>query len=556
MKKYLVLAVIFIVALTLRFYNLGGFRCLNWDEASFGYNAYSVLKTGADEYGIHLPLQFKSVGDYKAPLYIYLTVPVIKVLGLTEFSVRFWPALLGSLSVIVLFFMVKELFNDRRLALLSSFFLAVSPWHIQFTKAGADVGVAAFFTLLGIYGFIRGAGGAKWGYILTALGFSASIYGYFAQRLFVPLIVLFLLFFYRREIVKTKKSFLTGLIIGIILIAPIVPSLMSGGHEEKILKTTIFGYQRSAEYLNLITGEDNSKILYYLFHSGIFENSWTALNHYLNHFSPSFLFFEGVAGDPRQFVYRMGVMYLFDLPLILIGLYSLLKSKKKIKYLILGWLLLAPIPAAITKDQVSARRSFDMVYPILILSAYGALAVWQRIGKSLKVALIGVLIYSVIFYLVSFYVFTPPLGYKGPAGWSCGYKELVSFMQPFKTGGGEIIVDTSYQGPYIFFLFFERYDPAGYQKQARLVQENPNSLGEGAGYDKYSFRPIYWPRDRCSLDRIFAGPPERLPEGDLKSGEVEILGRVYFPDGEEAFRVVKTVLGPPGGYCEKIRATI
>lgn len=547
LKKYLPLIIIFTIALFLRFYKLGNFRCLNWDEASFGYNAYSILKTGRDEYGVKFPLQFKSVGDYKAPLYIYLSVPVIKILGLNEFSVRFLPALLGSLCIILIFFITKELFKKERIAYFAAFFLAISPWHIQFTKAGADVGVGTFFTLLGIYGFIKGAKGSKYGYLFTAIGFAGAIYSYFAERLFIPLLILGSLIHFRKEIAKTKKNFLIAIFAGLLLLAPIVPSLVSSGHEEKILKTTIFGYLRSEEYITQIKEEDNSNILYFLYHTSIFENSWGALNHYFNHFSPSFLFMEGVKADPRQFIVNMGMLYLFDLPFILIGLFYMVKRKEKNKNLIIYWLLLAPIPAAITKDLFSARRSFNMVYPLLILSAYGfdTLVDWvKKLSKRYQYILItfglGVFCYLFSFYLVSYYVLTPPKGYAGPAGWHCGYKELVSYINKVK-GNNKVIVDTTYQGPYIFFLFYEKYNPADYQRQARLIQESSNSLGEGAGYDNYTFKSIYWPDDRSLPNTIFAGPEERLPEKDLLDGKVEILESINFSDGKEAFKIVKTL---------------
>lgn len=546
-KKYLPLIIIFVIALFLRFYKLGNFRCLNWDEASFGYNAYSILKTGNDEYGVKLPLQFKSVGDYKAPLYIYLSVPVIKILGLNEFSVRFFPAFLGSLCILLIFFITKELFKKEKIAYYAAFFLAISPWHLQFTKAGADVGVGTFFTLLGIYGFIKGSKGLKFGYLLTAIGFAGSIYSYFAERLFVPLLILALLINFRKEIAKTKKNFILAILAGLLLLTPIVPSLVSSGHEEKILKTTIFGYVRTEEYINKIKKEDNSNILYFLYHTSIFENSWGALNHYLNHFSPSFLFMEGVKADPRQFIVNMGMLYLYDLPLILIGLFYMIKRKEKNRKLIIYWLLLAPIPAAITKDLFSARRSFNMVYPLLILSAYGfdILLVWmKKLSSNLRYMLyffgFAIFCYLFSFYLLSYYVLTPPQGYAGPAGWHCGYKELVSYVNKIKEDR-KVVVDTTYQGPYIFFLFYEKYNPADYQKQARLVQESSSSLGEGAGYDNYIFKSIYWPVDRGDTKTIFAGPEERLPQKDLLKGEVEILDSINFPDGKEAFKVVKTL---------------
>jgi len=86
-KKICLIIIIFLVSLFFRFYHITKVPIsLNWDETAFGYNAFSILETGRDEYGTKLPLEFKSVGDYKCPLFVYLSVPVIKYFGLNEFQ--------------------------------------------------------------------------------------------------------------------------------------------------------------------------------------------------------------------------------------------------------------------------------------------------------------------------------------------------------------------------------------------------------------------------------------------------------------------------------------
>ena len=80
------------------------------DEASFGYDAYSLLKTGKDQWGKSWPLVFESFGDYKSPLYTYLTVPFVFIFSLTKFAVRLPNALLGSGAVLVVYFLAKKLF--------------------------------------------------------------------------------------------------------------------------------------------------------------------------------------------------------------------------------------------------------------------------------------------------------------------------------------------------------------------------------------------------------------------------------------------------------------
>src|SRR3990172_5340154 len=106
---------------------------LNWDEVSIGYNAYSILKTGKDEWGEFLPLHFKSYGEYKLPAQIYASIPAIAIFGLNEFGVRITPVVYGTLTVFLLYLLVQELYRKKEISLISSFLLAISPFHIQLT---------------------------------------------------------------------------------------------------------------------------------------------------------------------------------------------------------------------------------------------------------------------------------------------------------------------------------------------------------------------------------------------------------------------------------------
>src|SRR3989338_1768422 len=112
MNKKIILIFIFLIAFILRFWDLGSNPpSLDWDEASLGYNAYSILKTGADEYGNFLPLSIRSFGDYKPHLYTYLTIPPVSLWRLNEYSTRFASALLGFFTLIVGYFLVRILLN-------------------------------------------------------------------------------------------------------------------------------------------------------------------------------------------------------------------------------------------------------------------------------------------------------------------------------------------------------------------------------------------------------------------------------------------------------------
>ena len=83
MKKFVII-IVFTIALVLailtRLYKLGEAPAgLYIDEAGQGYNAYSILKTGKDEFGKLYPFVFRSFIDFKTPVYIYLIVPPIYI---------------------------------------------------------------------------------------------------------------------------------------------------------------------------------------------------------------------------------------------------------------------------------------------------------------------------------------------------------------------------------------------------------------------------------------------------------------------------------------------
>src|SRR3989338_5818120 len=204
LSKYILIVIIFIAAV-LRFYKLGSVPpSLYWDEASLGYNAYSILKTARDEYGKFMPLtNFAAFGDYKPPGYIYATVPSIAIFGLNEFAIRFPSAFFGVLTVLLTYFLAKKLFtfntrgpvssflpasarsdlksdggrkdhpdlravgipsrtatprligNSEAVALLSAFFLAISPWHLQFSRGAFEANLGLFFSVCGIWLFLK-----------------------------------------------------------------------------------------------------------------------------------------------------------------------------------------------------------------------------------------------------------------------------------------------------------------------------------------------------------------------------------------------------------------
>ena len=204
--KLATLISIFILAAALRFYKLNiNPPGLYWDEAVFGYDAYSVLKTGMDHHGHFLPLFFESFGDWKLPGYHYLLIPSIKIFGLTEFAIRFPSAFLGTLSVIIFFFLIQKLAKNFKISILSTFFLAISPWHIQFSRGGFESTAGLFFAILAVCLFLKGIDRKQTLiFIFSFLFFILSMYTYHAYRIFTPILVVTLLLIYQRQLKLNK----------------------------------------------------------------------------------------------------------------------------------------------------------------------------------------------------------------------------------------------------------------------------------------------------------------------------------------------------------------
>ena len=156
-KTLLILILITVLAFAIRFIGIDKYPSgFNADEAAIGYNAYSIIQTGKDEYGQFLPLSFKSFGDYKPGLYFYFAIPFVAILGLNEMAVRLPSVLLGTALVFLVYFLSLQFFKDKKIALITSLFTAINPWAIHFSRGAWESNAATFFITLGVYLFIKG----------------------------------------------------------------------------------------------------------------------------------------------------------------------------------------------------------------------------------------------------------------------------------------------------------------------------------------------------------------------------------------------------------------
>jgi 4-amino-4-deoxy-L-arabinose transferase-like glycosyltransferase len=534
MKKKILLIFILLLAFLLRFWQLGyNPPSLDWDEASLGYNAYSLLINGKDEYGNVWPLSIRSFGDYKPPLYTYLTTFPVAIFDLNEFSTRFISAFFGTLTVLVGYFLIKELFPKRSFLflVLCSLFFAVSPWHIQFSRIAFEANLGLFFFILGLWLFLKGVKSGKI-FPFSFVFFVLSLYAYHSPRLVVPLLMIGLTIIFRNELRKKILWYIVSLVIFLLMVTPIVKEMKSTtgarfgsvtvvNPDEKLgqsIKELEFDQERG-DWLGMLT--HNRRIVF----------GREILAGYLDHFNFDFLFLNGDAPG-RHHAAGMGMLYWFDLSFILIGLMYLLKNRDKGANTLFWWFLVAPAASALTSGTPHAVRALLYLPTYQIFAAVGVVETLKflkikTIKKIMVITVItGIFLLNFFYYLHMYWIHTP---YEYAQDWQYGYKQAVEEVGKIENNYGRVIVTYHYDQPYIYFLFYKKIDPVWYQHN----WGGGEIMRFGRSFGKYEFRNIDWEKDRNLPNTILVGTPGEIPE--RAEG---LIKEIKFPDGSVAFRIV------------------
>jgi len=534
-KKSVLLILILGVAFVLRVWRLGeNPPHLTPDEAALGYNAYSILKTGRDEYGELLPLVFKSFGDYKPGLYVYAAAPSVAIFGLNEFAVRLPSAIAGVVAVYLLFLIVEELFGllNPRLKYIAGLMFAISSWHIHFSRGAWEVNLALTFTLAGVLFFLKSMKKPKY-LFFSALFFGLSLLSYQGAKLSSTIVLLILAGLYLKKIFRfNKKLVVSSVIVGFAVCLPVVLTLFTG-RAGRLKVFSVLSYRRPVEYLeNQLAqgGEKVGDLTYYLFHSEALNISRGIMGRWFNHYSGRFLFFEGDWQNPRHSATNHGVLLLADGLFLVIGVFALFKVKdKKVKWFVFLWLLLSPLPSALSRDQVHAVRAFNMVIPYVILASLGVSVFWKK-SILVKAATFGLYGLSFVYFLDAYFVHLPV---HDSAYWEYGYKQAVEVVSKNKSRYEKVHFRQSFAQPYIYFLFYSKYPPQDYQKQANLIESEYGDVGRVEKTDNVYFLPIDWSVNRGDAGTLFVADPVRIPPEDSEDGdEFEVIAEIKYLDGK------------------------
>jgi 4-amino-4-deoxy-L-arabinose transferase-like glycosyltransferase len=529
--KHKILIAILILAAVLRLYKLGAYPALNADEAAIGYNAYSLLETGMDEHGNPWPIHFQSFNDYKPGGYFYIAMPFVAVMGLNEWSTRLPGAILGVLTVLGVYLLAREI-SKKNLAIIASLMLAISPWHIHFSRGGWEVNAATCFIVFGVYLFIKSLKNNNY-FALSMLMFVISMYTYHAARVLVPLLGLSFLIIFRKNLFSKKnlRMFAGSVLLSLVLLLPLTYDFLGPAGNARASGVSIFADRGYIDRINESRGRygDLNSASAKLLHNKPKELVFEFTENYFEHFWGEFLFLSG-DNIQRNKVPEFGQLYLWQFPFLLVGIFAFAKKKNLDKkwWIIIAWLLIAPIPAALTFQSPHALRSQSMVLPLTLIVAYGIFSVFRRIDKKIYFLLGVLVLFGLTRYIHQYYIH---MAKTYPYSSQYGVSELVDYLA---TNDSEnVVVTTRYDQPYILFLFYSKYPPKDFQNGHELTSPDEFGFSTVPGYDRYKFQSINFEEDKLKYgNTLLIGTDDDIPD------EANVVKNIYGQNGFLYFQAV------------------
>lgn len=479
-KTHVLLTVVLLAAVSLRFWQLTKVPpSLSHDEVAIGYNAYSILKTGRDEYGNFFPLLFRSFDDYKLPGMVYVTIPSIAFFGLNDFGVRFPSAFLGSLAVLTSYFVAKELLGRKEHALVATAFFAFSIWHINFSRQLFESNGSVFFLLLGTYFLLRFKNNPK-STIIVAILYALSIYFYYTARFMLPFILFAFLTIHREVLRQHVRVLIFAALVGVLLLLPLLPQMLSSSGLARISTVSVVNdanyLRRKGQFATRIA--QNNTIFTRVIYNRRSALLATAIENYAKNFSPSHIFLTGTGSG--------GLLYPFEIPFFFLGIFVFFRLKTSKKWIIAAWFISAPLVGAFTTDQPNALRTLPNAPIFSLISALGFIEILKRVKniffRRVFLGAMGIIfLFSFTRFLFSYFDHYPKIA---SLHFGDGYKQMVHFLEATESKYDRIYISGYYWRPYIFTLFWKEYDPKKYQEK-----------GSPRGFDKYLFGKASWDKE-------------------------------------------------------------
>lgn len=470
-NEFFLLVIIISLASFLRFYQLGKVpHGMAWDEAAIGYNGYAIFTTRRDEWLNRLPVSFKSFGDFKAPLAIYLNGIFTYLFGMNLWAVRLPFALAGVVSVLLIYLLAKNLAkiyqisNQSSFALISAFLLALSPWHLHFSRAGFESGLALMFVLLMLVFLSKFILFNKdksspleqsFCLFLAGLAFNASIYTYHSSKIVAPLLLLLVFLAHWPTFKQKILLLLAPIFLNLLVLYPFLKDSLQGEGLTRAGSLTIFAQVPIWQKISLFFSQ------------------------LLVHFSPQFLIF-GLTDNLRHGNGKWGVLLISTFLLIILAVFYFHKKKLN-KFLFFGlifWAIIGVLPASLAEPTPHANRALLALPAFLLLASLA----FSQLNQKAKIAFVCL---HLAFFAVYWRYYYLNFAKNSADDYKDGYLASMQIAFDYEKGTNdrpevEKIIFTNYYGqPYIYALFVRKTNPIWYQGGSLIKYEFKDKVDIG-----------------------------------------------------------------------------
>lgn len=469
-NKYVIaIYCIFMVGFIIRLLGLRQYPAgFNQDEASAGYDAYSILKWGIDRHGISLPVHFISWGSGQNVLYSYFMIPFIAVFGLNEFSVRLPMAIIGCISLVVVYNLLKK--YNKKLAIIGLTFFSICPWHIMKSRWGLESNLFPDMVLWGIALIINAINNKKilifyFGIIILSL----SVYAYGTSYMFLPIFISLILFYLlKNKIISIKNAIISLILAGIIALPMMLFVIINTFDLNEVHLGWISVPRVYENRYQEVTTIFTSKFLYSI---------WSNLK-----YNAKILMYQ-IDSTNYNSIPFFGIIYVCSIPFTIIGIYESFKKRNIEKNILNFWFITAMLLLVICTNANINRLNIIMI-PLIMYTIFGIYNIVIN-NKSTVIPLIT--LYSVLFILFEYnYISTQG---KEKSTFAKELQEPLRYVAQLDVEN--VYITRTFPQPYIYTLF---YTQANVKEFINTVEYNKEKVAfeDIKSYKNFKF---YIPKD-------------------------------------------------------------
>ena len=437
---------------------------LNQDEASIGYEAFSILQNGIDRNGVFMPVHLISWGSGQNALYAYMIIPFISIFGLNVYTLRIPMALMGCVSIVI-FQKLTEKLKGKEFSIMATLLFAINPWHIMKSRWALESNIFPELVLLAVF-FLVLAQEKKMYTYFAGVVLGLACYSYGTSYFFIPA---FCAIYLGVNIIKKKIKISDGIkLISVIFVValPMILFVVINNFGGESIVTPFFTIpkletSRQSTILNL--------------DGNLFLSIW---NNFIN--GMKIIIFQ-TDTLPWNSIRGIGTTYIMLLPLTFWGIVSYIMSKEKKGQIFFSLLVASFFLLLIIQGNIN--RLNIIFIPLIYFTAVGTEDILRRIPN------LKIIFFSFFLILFGFFCFS----YFGKHQDFIGeyfYDGLgESIEESGELGYENIEITNSINSSYIFALFYDQIDTAEYIDTVKMSNEG-SAFEQVSSFGQYKFKNI------------------------------------------------------------------